>query len=159
MSDPAYCCLPSSEALPVSWHILWLSRQSVGARHFQPNPELSMPHDFTFNRASVLQKEVECSGEATRDMANDNATVFENGNSVSVFFISLLYFCLTIWVRWQFEGGNNKTQIHEASSNYLSAWLFEGGVWSRKYGIHCSVLKLYSTSQVMASITATVLSE
>ena len=34
------------------------------------------------------QKEVECSGEAAWDMANDNATVFENGNSVSVFFIS-----------------------------------------------------------------------
>ena len=34
------------------------------------------------------QKEVECSGEAATDMANDNAIVFENGNSVSVFFIS-----------------------------------------------------------------------
>ena len=34
------------------------------------------------------QKEVECSGEAARGMANDNAIVFENGNSVSVFFIS-----------------------------------------------------------------------
>ena len=37
-------------------------------------------------------KEVECSGEAARDMANDNTTVFENGNSVPVFFISVLYF-------------------------------------------------------------------
>ena len=47
-----------------------------------------MPREFAFNGASVPQKEVECSGEAARDMANDNAIVSENGNSVSVFFIS-----------------------------------------------------------------------
>ena len=39
------------------------------------------------------QKEVECSGEAVRDMANNNATVFENGNSV----ICLLHFQCGRW--------------------------------------------------------------
>ena len=33
-----------------------------------------MPCDVTFNGAAVPQKEVECSGEAARDMANNNAT-------------------------------------------------------------------------------------
>ena len=85
MSDPAYRCLLSSEAFQ-SLDILWLSRQSVRAQHLQSNFELSMPREFAFNGASVPQKEVECSGEAARDMAN--AIVSENGNSVSVFFIS-----------------------------------------------------------------------
>ena len=59
--------------------MLRLFRQNVCAWHFQFNSELSMPRDFTFNGASMPQKEVECSGEAARDMANDNVIVFEKG--------------------------------------------------------------------------------
>ena len=135
-SDPAYRCLLSSEAL-LSLDILWLSRQSVCARHFQPNSELSMPRDFTFTGASVPQKEVECSGEAARDMANDKATVFENGSSVSVFFISLLHFCsqnfsqkwgqIDLWMWWPW------TTLSTAKSSQSSMSLTHNMVHAARY--------------------------
>ena len=81
-----------------------------------------MPRDFTFNGASVPQKEVECSGEAARDMANDNTTVFENGTTSTWTLLKRTWQVGSNQnMRRQFEGGDNIAQVREASGDYLSA--------------------------------------